>query len=113
MTSQNPVIEINNVYFSYDGSNALEEVNLKVPDKDFLAIVGPNGGGKTTLIKLILGLLKPQEGSLRVFGVSPAKARTRLGYMPQHASLQRRRQAKGRGGTRGGRALWRAGPVFR
>jgi zinc transport system ATP-binding protein len=87
MTSQNPVIEINNVYFSYDGSNALEEVNLKVPDKDFLAIVGPNGGGKTTLIKLILGLLKPQEGSLRVFGVSPAKARTRLGYMPQHASL--------------------------
>jgi zinc transport system ATP-binding protein len=87
MKSQSPVIEIKNVFFSYDGGNVLEDVNLQVPDKDFISIVGPNGGGKTTLIKLILGLLKPQKGSLRVFGVSPAKARARLGYMPQHASL--------------------------
>jgi len=87
MTSQNPVVEIHHVYFSYDGGNVLEDVNLQVPNKDFLAIVGPNGGGKTTLIKLILGLLKPQKGSLRVFGVPPARARERLGYMPQHASL--------------------------
>ncbi|MBW2017985.1 MAG: ABC transporter ATP-binding protein [Deltaproteobacteria bacterium] len=82
-----PVIEMEEVSFSYDGHLVLEEVYLRVYEKDFLCIVGPNAGGKTTLLKLILGLLRPSRGSVRVFGQAPVKARARIGYMPQHASL--------------------------
>jgi zinc transport system ATP-binding protein len=87
MVQDKAIIQIHDVSFSYNGMNVVEDVNLEVQDRDFLSIVGPNGGGKTTLIKLILGLLKPQKGTLRVFGLSPARARPRIGYMPQHASL--------------------------
>ena len=82
-----PVIEIDHVSFSYEGLHALEEVNFTVHERDFISIVGPNAGGKTTLMKLILGLLKPSRGTVRVFGQPPAKTRSRIGYMPQHASL--------------------------
>jgi len=82
-----PVIEIDHVSFSYEGLHALEDVNFTVHERDFISIVGPNAGGKTTLMKLILGLLKPSRGTVRVFGQPPAKTRSRIGYMPQHASL--------------------------
>ena len=82
-----PVIELKQVSFSYDGTPVLEDVNLTVEKYDFLSIVGPNGGGKTTLLKLILGLLKPVSGTVRVFGQNPVKARPRIGYMPQYSSL--------------------------
>jgi zinc transport system ATP-binding protein len=82
-----PVIEIDNVSFSYDGLHALEDVSFTVHERDFISIVGPNAGGKTTLMKLILGLLKPSRGTVRVFGQPPVKTRSRIGYMPQHASL--------------------------
>jgi len=82
-----PVIELKHVSFSYDGTPVLEDVNLTVEKYDFLSIVGPNGGGKTTLLKLILGLLKPVSGTVRVFGQNPVKARPRIGYMPQYSSL--------------------------
>jgi len=81
------VIEIENLSFSYDGTNVLEDVNLTIGEKDFVWIVGPNGGGKTTLLKLILGLLSPTKGTVRVFGGSPRQARTQIGYMPQYAQL--------------------------
>jgi zinc transport system ATP-binding protein len=60
-------------------------VNLSIGDGEFVSIVGPNGGGKSTLLKLILGLLHPQRGSVQVFGTSPEKSRPRVGYLPQHA----------------------------
>lgn len=82
-----PVIKVENVSFSYNGFRVLDNVSLTVHERDFLCIVGPNAGGKTTLLKLILGLLKPTSGSIRVFGLPPAKARTRMGYMPQYATL--------------------------
>ena len=82
-----PIIEIDHVSFSYEGLHALEEVSFTVHERDFISIVGPNAGGKTTLMKLILGLLKPSRGTVRVFGQPPAKTRSRIGYMPQHASL--------------------------
>jgi len=82
-----PVVLLENVSFSYDGHPVLENVNLHVAEHDFLCVVGPNAGGKTTLLKLILGLLKPTRGSLRVFGQPPEKVRSRIGYMPQHTSL--------------------------
>ncbi len=82
-----PVIEFKNVSFSFDSFNVLEDVNLTIEERDFLSIVGPNGGGKTTLLKLMLGLLKPAKGTVRVFGQHPVKARSRIGYMPQYSSL--------------------------
>jgi len=81
------VVELENVWFSYDGLPVLEEVSIRIDERDFLSIVGPNAGGKTTLLKVILGLLKPTRGTVRVFGQPAAKARSRIGYMPQHTSL--------------------------
>lgn len=88
--SSEPVIALDNVSFSYNAKLVLENVNLTVADKEFVWVVGPNGGGKTTLVKLILGLLQPKSGTIRVFGQSPAAARRRIGYMPQHAQLDPR-----------------------
>ncbi len=82
-----PVVDIENVSFSYNGFQVLEDVNLKVDEGDFLSIVGPNAGGKTTLLKLILGLISPTTGNIRVFGKPPVKVRSLIGYMPQKASL--------------------------
>jgi len=80
----NPVISLHDVTFSYGGEPVLEDVNLSVGEREAVCIVGPNGGGKTTLVKLILGLLTPQRGEVRVFGQPPRRARLRAGYMPQH-----------------------------
>lgn len=79
----NYVISLKEVSFSYNGHEVLKDVNLEVPEKDFLALMGPNGGGKTTLIKICVGLLKPKKGSVSVFGVDPAKVRDKIGYVPQ------------------------------
>ena len=81
------VIEIEGVSFSFDKTPVLEDVNLKIDVNDFVWIVGPNGGGKTTLVKIILGLLQPQAGKVAVFGREPSEARSRIGYMPQFAHL--------------------------
>ena len=88
--SPKPVIEMEKLSFSYNGRPVLEDVNLTIGERDYVWIVGPNGGGKTTLMKLMLGLLRPVKGAVRVFGQSPSAARPRIGYMPQHASLDRR-----------------------
>jgi zinc transport system ATP-binding protein len=83
--SEEPVITLRDVSFSYGGVPALENVNLSIAAREAVCIVGPNGGGKTTLVKLILGLLAPQRGEIRVFGQPPNRARLRAGYMPQYA----------------------------
>ncbi|MDH3215458.1 MAG: ABC transporter ATP-binding protein [Candidatus Krumholzibacteria bacterium] len=80
-------VTISDVSFSYDGVSALENVNLNIEEREFTAIIGPNGGGKTTLIKLMMGLLQPQMGSIVVFGVPPWSARRRFAYVPQHPRL--------------------------
>ena len=80
-----PVIEIKGLDFAYNGVPILKDVNLTIGRRELICIVGPNGGGKTTLIKLIMGLLKPGSGSIRVFGQNPARVRERIGYLPQHA----------------------------
>jgi zinc transport system ATP-binding protein len=81
-----PVVRVRGVSFSYDGQNALSGVDLDVGRGDFLAVLGPNGGGKTTLLRLILGLLRPVEGTVRVFGQEPDRARGRVGYVPQQVA---------------------------
>jgi len=79
-----PPIEISNLTFSYGSGVVLEDVNLTVEEGDFASVVGPNGGGKTTLLKLMLGLLNPQRGQVRIFGETPARGRRRVGYLSQH-----------------------------
>ena len=81
------IIEVRDLWFSFNGIPVLKEVSLVVRRGDFLALLGPNGGGKTTLLKLMLGLLKPERGSVRVFGKPPGEPSHRIGYMPQHLSF--------------------------
>lgn len=81
-------IELNNVSFSYGKSPVLEDVSFKVHKGEYLGIIGPNGGGKTTLIRIILGLLYPTTGSISLFGKSSHdfKEKYRVGYVPQRAT---------------------------
>ena len=102
-----PLIEIKNLSAGYDSRTVLRNVNLTVYDRDFLGIIGPNGGGKTTLIKCILGLLKPTAGEIlysdKRFVTSdkqgsaaqrPALTANRsvlkMGYLPQYNSIDRK-----------------------
>jgi len=78
-------VSIRNLSFAYDSQTVLSDVNLEVQPFDSICVVGPNGGGKSTLIKLIIGLLSPDTGSVRVFGEKPEAARLRIGYVPQYA----------------------------
>lgn len=87
MPSLSPAIEFHDVSFSYDGAAVLEHVNLVIRDHEFVCLVGPNGGGKSTLLKLALGLLAPRTGRVQLLGAAPAQTRSRVGYMPQHAQL--------------------------
>ncbi len=86
MSSRAP-IELSGVSFNYQGPAILKDVSFTINRREMVAIVGPNGGGKTTLLKLILGLLQPTSGRVRVFGQPPAQSWARIGYMPQHAHL--------------------------
>jgi len=81
------VVEVKDLSFAYERDTILEQVNLKVKERDFLAIIGPNGGGKSTLLKLMLGLLKPRSGTLSIYGKAPAKALSQIGYVPQNTNV--------------------------
>ncbi len=83
MTQRQPMVELKGVGVTIDGQPVLEDVNLIVREGDFLGIIGPNGGGKTTLLKVIIGLLKPEQGSVTVAGRLPQEARGLIGYVPQ------------------------------
>lgn len=85
-----PALHLDRVSFRYGRTPVLTEVSLEVGPQETVCLVGPNGGGKTTLLRLMLGLLKPEQGTIRVFGSSPARQRRRLGYMPQQVRLDRR-----------------------
>lgn len=89
MNQPQPVIEVKQVSFAYSQVPILEGVNLRIQEREFLALVGPNGGGKSTLLKLMLGLLKPTQGSILIRGQSPRKGRNFIGYVPQFANFQR------------------------
>ncbi len=81
------LIEIKHLSFAYEDQLVLEDVNLTVEERDFFAIIGPNGGGKSTLLKLTLGLLTPQQGEIRVLGKPPQKSRDKIGYVPQNTNI--------------------------
>ncbi|MCC7367487.1 MAG: metal ABC transporter ATP-binding protein [Chloroflexi bacterium] len=79
-------VDLRDVAAGYRGHRALNEVTLQAPRGTMMAIVGPNGGGKSTLLKLLLGLLPPWTGEARVLGQRPSDARKRIGYVPQTGS---------------------------
>ncbi|HIH61235.1 MAG TPA: ABC transporter ATP-binding protein [Methanobacteriales archaeon] len=76
-------VEIKKLYYKIDNKTILEDINFEIYKNEFLAIIGPNGGGKTTLLKMIVGLLKPTSGKIQVFGLKPEEAREKIGYLPQ------------------------------
>jgi zinc transport system ATP-binding protein len=83
------IVRLKNISVEYNGVEVLKGHNFTVYHDDFIGIVGPNGGGKTTLLKVILGLVKPVSGEAVVFGNTPARARGRIGYVPQIASIDK------------------------
>jgi zinc transport system ATP-binding protein len=74
------LIEIKNVSFSYNNELVLKNINLTIKKNDYLAVIGPNGGGKSTLVKLILGFIKPTKGSIKLHT-------QKLGYVPQYTNF--------------------------
>lgn len=84
-----PIIELSGVSFAYGPVPVLQNVDLAVAPYEFLGIVGPNAGGKSTLLKLILGLLEPTAGRVRVLGRSPQAASREIGYVPQYPAFAR------------------------
>ena len=83
------LIEIENLSAGYDGKQVLHDINLTVYQDDYLGIIGPNGGGKTTLMRLILGLMKPTEGRIRYYKDGQEVKEIRMGYLPQYNSLDK------------------------
>lgn len=87
--NESEIVRLQNIRVSYGSVPALEDVTLSIYRHDFLGIIGPNGGGKSTLLKVLLGLVKPDSGSVSVFGKVPEQARNRVGYVSQRPSFDR------------------------
>ncbi len=84
-----PVIRLEDVWVTFNHAPVLEGVNLSVPKGDYLAILGPNGGGKTTLLRTVLGLVNPIKGKVTVLGQPPSRSRKKIGYVPQYTKYDR------------------------
>ncbi|MEN8808142.1 MAG: ATP-binding cassette domain-containing protein, partial [Desulfobacterales bacterium] len=85
-----PVVEIHGLDFSYNGQPVLRDINLEIKAGDFMAMIGPNGGGKTTLLKILLGLYTPDKGKIHVLGRPPRRVSYRIGYVPQNIHINQR-----------------------
>lgn len=84
----NPIIQVKNLNFSYGNNVVLENVSFEVEAGDYVGIVGPNGGGKTTLLKILVGLLEPQSGSITIEGrpLQTFREKSSIGYVPQRVA---------------------------
>src|SRR5690349_15181092 len=83
-----PLLQLENVSFAYGGEPVLDRLTLDVQPGEYVGVIGPNGGGKTTLIKVMLGLIQPGSGQVHLFGqpLSEFKDCWRIGYVPQTAT---------------------------
>jgi len=87
LQTYNNAINIKDLFFKYEKEYVLEDINFQVQENDFLTILGPNGGGKSTLVKLILGILKLQKGSIEIFNRPFLKESLNIGYVPQSTDI--------------------------
>jgi len=85
--NEDEIVRLKNIGVSYGDIPVLEDITLSIFKHDFLGIIGPNGGGKSTLLKVILGLVKPYSGAVSVFGKSPEQVRSRVGYVSQRPNF--------------------------
>ena len=83
------VISFDHVSFAYNHTNVLEDICVDIEAEEFFGIIGPNAGGKSTLLKLMLGMLKPDKGKISVLGQTPLQASQQIGYVPQYPSFPR------------------------
>lgn len=83
------VIELHNVSFAYNAVYVLEEISFAIKQGEFIGIFGPNGGGKSTLLALLMGFLKPLKGEVLIFNQSPQRAREKIGWVPQNFHFDR------------------------
>ncbi|HCL57030.1 MAG TPA: hypothetical protein DHW82_08505 [Spirochaetia bacterium] len=83
------IIEIKNLFFSYEEALILEDISIDIMKNDFIVFIGPNGGGKTTLLRLLLGFIKPDKGSIAIFSKNPVQARIKMGYVPQYSEFDK------------------------
>ncbi len=83
-----PIVTMNNIRFSYENKIILDNINFEIVKGKFMGLIGPNGGGKTTLIKLMLGLLKPDKGSIKLFNqpIDSFNERNKIGFVSQKAN---------------------------
>lgn len=88
--SKKPIIQLEHICAAYDRKHVLEEVNLTIYENDFLGVIGPNGGGKTTLIKIILGLLHPISGKIHFYREGKEVPEISMGYLPQYNSIDKK-----------------------
>jgi zinc transport system ATP-binding protein len=86
-TEKKTILEVKNLSFAYVNDLVLQDINLEVQERDFLALIGPNGGGKSTLMKLILGIHEIQSGSIKIFGKNAGKQASYIGYVPQNTNV--------------------------
>ena len=84
-----PIIKLQHITAAYPEKTALKNVNLTVYDDDYLGIIGPNGGGKTTLIKIMLGLMKPKEGQISFYKNGQKTDHICMGYLPQYTNIDK------------------------
>ncbi len=84
-----PVIQVQGLWAGYDSQPVLEDINLEVLQGDFIGLIGPNGGGKTTLLRTLIGLIEPMKGEISVMGFIPQKGRCHIGYVPQQVAFDR------------------------
>ncbi|MBD3422345.1 MAG: ATP-binding cassette domain-containing protein [Chitinivibrionales bacterium] len=90
MNDREAVLQFSHVCFSYGHEEVLCDIDFAIEDHWFVGIVGPNGGGKTTLLRLALGLEKPGSGTVRLLGSTPAENRKHAGYVMQHQQFDER-----------------------
>ncbi len=89
MSARREVLCLQDVWAGYNGKPVLEGINLSVKERDFVGIIGPNGGGKTTLLRVMLGLIRPTRGRVRILDQSATRGRRFIGYVPQQVHLDR------------------------